>query len=293
MTTTSLRERRRLLVRALLVALGVSAALAAAQLAVSEVTGSVAIRAAALERLIDLLVHGTALVGVWAATRPPDPRHPYGYARYETLSAMTIGMFLLVSVAVVVMSSVERIADPDPIVHPLAGISVMLPASAASFWLMWFLNRQARQTRSEAIATESSHAWADALTSAAVVAGILLSEAGLERADPMIGLAVSVVIGMRAFGIVARAADRLTDAALVDVGEVTHTASRVPGVVDCHAVRSRGSEGQVRIDLHIHVDPDLSVGQAHDIARAVEAAIKDSLGGVTEVLVHVGTAGSP
>jgi cation diffusion facilitator family transporter len=205
---------------------------------------------------------------------------------------MAIGMFLLVTVAVVVTSSIERILDPGPIVHPLLGVGVMVPASAASFWLMWFLNRQGRQTRSEAIAAESSHAWADGLTSAAVVVGMLLSGAGFERADPAMGLAVSSVIGLRAFGIVARAADRLTDAALVDVDEVTEAASKVPGVVDCHAVRSRGSEGQVRIDLHIHVDSELSVGRAHEIASAVEAAIKGSVSGVAEVLVHIGGAGS-
>ena len=290
---TSLAERRRVLVQSLAVAIVVTGIVAACQMVASVLTGSVGIRAAALDRMIDLSVHMAALVGVWAATRPPDPKHPYGYERYETLTSMAIGMFLLVTVALVVRSSVGRLQDPEVVQQPLLGIVVMAPASAASFWLTWFLSRQSARFKSDVLLTESSHAWADGLTNAAVMGGIICSEADFVRVDPAIGLAVSGLIGLRAARIVLGAADRLTDAALVDVGQIVEVATRIPGVVDCHAVRSRGGSGRIRIDLHIHVDPELSVRRAHGVSRQVEATIKEQVPGVAEVLVHIGAAGAP
>jgi cation diffusion facilitator family transporter len=273
------------------VAILVSAVLAVTQVVASAVTGSVGIRAATLDRLIDLSVHGAALVGVWAATRPPDKGHPYGFERYETLTSLAIGVFLLVTVAIVVRSSVLRLDEPVEVKEPFLGIATMVPASLASFWLTWFLNRQSLRLKSDVLLSESSHFWADGLSNATVVVGIIGSVAGVERLDPLVGLAVSSLIGFRAIRIVIGAADRLTDAAFVAVDELTQVASRVPGVLDCHAVRSRGGAGGARVDLHIHVDPEMSVRNAHRIAEQVDAAIKDRFPDVAEVLVHIGADG--
>ncbi len=292
-TESSLREKRHLLAQTLIVGVFASGVLAAAQAAASLMTGSVGIRAAAIDRLIDLSVHVAALSGVWMATRPPDPRHPYGYERYETLTSMVIGVFLLATVALVVRSSIERLFDPRPVDLPFVGIAVMAWASAVSFWLTWFFRRMNRRFGSEVISAESSHAWADGLTGTAVLAGIVLSQWDLTRIDAVVGLAASALIGLRAVLIVKGAASLLTDAALVNVEEIVALAKLVPGVEDCHAVRSRGSAGRIRIDMHIHVEPDLPVRQAHRVATEVEAVIKERIAGVAEVLVHVGAAGGP
>ncbi len=283
-------ERRRLLLHTLAAAILVSGVLAVVQVVASFFTGSIGIRAAAIDRVIDLLVHVGALFGVWVATRPPDPKHPYGYERYETVTSMAIGMFLLLTVALVGRSSIERLVTPVPVDLPLFGIAVMAVASVASFLLTRFLSLRSNESGSEAIRAESSHALADGVMNAAIIAGIICSELGLRRVDPAIGLAVSGLIGVRAIGIVLRAADLLTDAALADVDEITETAGHVPGVVECHAVRSRGGGGRIRIDLHIHVDPDLPVRQAHAVATQVEAAIRERVPNVVDVLVHVGAA---
>jgi cation diffusion facilitator family transporter len=291
--SANLIQRRRLLVRTLATAILVSGILAAVQAGAAVVTGSVAISAATIDRFIDLFVHIGAVVGVWTATRPPDQRHPYGYERYETLTSMVIGMTLIVTVAFVVRGSIERLIDPVAIDLPLLGIAVMTAASIASFSLTQFLSVRASESGSEVIRTESSHAWADGLTNAAVVGGIVCSELGLARVDPAIGLAVAGLIGLRAVRIVLGAADLLTDAALVDVNQILAVCNRVPGVVDCHAVRSRGGGGRVRIDLHIHVDPEMPVRDAHAIAAKVEVAIKEQVPEVAEVLVHIGATGGP
>jgi cation diffusion facilitator family transporter len=118
--------------------------------------------------------------------------------------------------------------------------------------------------------------------------GIVVSGIGLERMDPIVGLGVAALIGWRAFSIVRGAADVLTDAGMVDPDEITRVACSVPGVVGCHAVRSRGAGGRLQVDLHIGVDPGLTVREAHDIAEQVEKAVEENISAVEEVLVHVG-----
>ena len=88
--------------------------------------------------------------------------------------------------------------------------------------------------------------------------------------------------------IVRGAADVLTDAAMVDPDEITRVARSVPGVVGCHAVRSRGVGGRLQVDLHIGVSPELTVREADEIAERVEKAVEDSVAEVAEVLVHIG-----
>jgi cation diffusion facilitator family transporter len=281
-------HRRRELLLTLGVALVVHASLAAGQGVSATITGSVGVTASALDGLVGGSMHLLGLAGIWLGTRPADPRHPYGYARYETLASMFIGMLLLVTVAIVVRGSIDRLANPEAVSAPLLGVAVMLGSGGASFGLHRFLRSRGARLHSAVISSESTHAWADAAADASIVVGIAASGIGLERIDPIVGLGVAALIGWRAFSIVRGAADVLTDAAMVDPDEITRVACSVPGVVGCHAVRSRGVGGRLQVDLHIGVAPELTVREAHDIAEQVEKAVEESVSEVAEVLVHVG-----
>ncbi|HEX9634561.1 MAG TPA: cation transporter dimerization domain-containing protein [Candidatus Limnocylindria bacterium] len=116
---------------------------------------------------------------------------------------------------------------------------------------------------------------------AAVVAGGV----GFPRLDPVVALAVGGVVAWRGWGVVRGAAEVLTDAAAVDTDAIRASALAVAGVRDCHAVRSRGEAGHVRVDLRIHVAPDLTIVEGHRIAEAVEAEIRQLDLGIAEVLV--------
>ena len=111
---------------------------------------------------------------------------------------------------------------------------------------------------------------------------------GFPVLDPIVALAVGGVIGWRGWGVVRGAAEVLTDAAAIDIDAIRVVVLAVPGVGDCHAVRSRGEAGHVRVDLHIHVDQDLTIVEGHRIAKAVEAEIRRLDLGIAEVLVHLG-----
>jgi cation diffusion facilitator family transporter len=236
------------------------------------------------------VAHVLAIAGIWLGTRPPDATHPYGYARYEQVVSMGIGMLLLTAVGAIVITSVARLVTPVPVFLPGIGVLVMAASAAANSGLYLFLRRRARHLRSEVLGTEAVHAWADALAAAAVIAGIGISRAGFPRLDPAVALGLAGLVAWRSWTIIQSAASVLTDAAVVDLEAIRRAAADVAGVLDCHAVRCRGEAGHVRVDLHVHVAPELTVARAHEIARAVEDRIRTDVEDVIDVLVHVGVA---
>ena len=286
--TVAVADRRRVLLIAVGVTLGLHLALLAAQAFAAVLTGSVAVAANALHTGVDTAAHLVALGGVWLATRPADPRHPYGYERYEALASLLIGMLLLVAVGVIVASAVPRLADPEPGAATGVGLAIMAASAASTGGLALYLRRKARQTQSRVLGSEAIHAAADALISIGVLAAVALSAAGAPRLDPIVALGVAGVVAWRGWVVARGAADVLTDTATVDTDAIRTAALTVPGVRGCHAVRSRGEAGHVRIDLHVHVAPELTIIEAHEIAREVESAIRRLDFGVAEVLVHLG-----
>jgi cation diffusion facilitator family transporter len=286
---TTLGRRRELLVP-LVITIGAHLLLLSAQALAAVLTGSVAIGANALHLAVDTAVHAVAVGGVWLATRPADPRHPYGYERYEALASLLIGMLLLVAVALIVSSAIPRLIEPEPSRSTWTGMGIMAVSASATGVLAWFLHRRGRQLRSRVLRSEAVHATADALVAVGVLAAVGAGGAGFPQVDPLVALFVGGVVAWRGWGVVRGAAEVLTDAAAVDTHVIRATAMAVPGVRNCHAVRSRGEAGHVRVDLHIHVAPDLTIVEAHGISEAVERRIRQLDFGIAEVLVHLGAA---
>jgi cation diffusion facilitator family transporter len=286
--TKAVADRRRALLAAVGVTIAVHLALLTAQAAAAVLTGSVAITANALHMGVDTAAHMVALGGVWLATRPSDPRHPYGYERYEALASLLIGMLLLVAVGVIVSSALPRLAEPQPGAAAGVGLAIMAISAASTAGLALYLRRKSRQTQSRVLGSEAIHAAADALISIGVLAAVAVSAVGFPRLDPIVALGVAGVVAWRGWLIARGAAEVLTDAAAVDTDAIRTAALAVPGVRNCHAVRSRGEAGHIRVDLHVHVAPELTIVEAHEIAREVESVIRRLDLGIAEVLVHLG-----
>jgi cation diffusion facilitator family transporter len=272
------------------VALGVHVALGLAQGVSAWATGSVGLGASALHAVMGTLAHGIALAGVWMATRPPDRTHPYGYERYEHVAAMAIGMLLLATVAAITVSAGTRLMRPTPLAATGVGAGVMIGSAIANAGLWGFLRHRARALASRVLASEAVHAGADVAMAAAVIAGLVLSGPGMRWLDPIVALGVAGLVTWRGWHLVWASAAVLSDTAGVDVDAIARMAAGIAGVGDVHAVRCRGEFGRVRVDLHIHVDPDLKVAQAHAIAKAVEDRVMAGLGGSARCSSTLGRA---
>lgn len=241
------------------------------------------------------LLHGAGsiigLIGITLATRPPDKDHPYGYDRYEPLASMGIAVFMFFMVWNIISNAVSRTHSAS-ISHVnstwgfiilICGLPIM---SSLSFWE----RKQGKRLNSSVLISDSTRLRADIWITIAVIVGLICILLGYPHFDIAVSLLVAGVIGWSAWKIIRGASRILSDAAIVSTDQIAEVARKVDGVIDCHNVRARGYGGMVRVDLHILVDPNISVTKSHGISKKVENEIRTYVGGIVEVLVHIGPA---
>jgi cation diffusion facilitator family transporter len=120
-----------------------------------------------------------------------------------------------------------------------------------------------------------------------VIAGLVAVRLGYPAADPLIALVVAAVIAFTALKVLRQSTATLSDSSRIPSVEIVSVCSEVPGVLGCHQVRTRGLESEVYVDMHILVEPTMSVDAGHAIAEKVESAIRGEFGTVVDVVVHV------
>lgn len=227
---------------------------------------------------------------MYLASRPPDPQHPYGYERYEPLAAMGIAVAMILALLEILERAWASLWSPG--VPAVTGLSfaIMFAATGLTLGLSAWERRRARQLSSTVLHADAARAWGDTLVSLSVIVGLVAVSLGFPFVDTLVSVAVAGIIAWTAWGIVHGASGVLTDAAVGDVERIAQVAAAVEGVRGCHQVRARGVSGMVRVDLHVTVDPAMRVDEAHRVAEEVGRRVREQVGGIAEVLVHVGAA---
>jgi cation diffusion facilitator family transporter len=280
--------------RILSLVLALNLVVAGAKLGYGFISGSVAMSADGFNSLLDAFANVIGIVGMAVAARPPDREHHFGHGRYETLASMAIGALMAVGVFEIVQSAVSRWqTGATPEVTQLS-FGVMLGTMAINAGVTIWERRSARILRSDLLEADSRHTGSDVLVSAAVILGLLGERLGLKGADAAVSLVVAAMVAWAAWGILREASLVLTDAA-TDVEPKTLLSAIVaaPGAITAHNLRVRSSGGRNWVEVHVTVDPDLTVKQAHEVATGVEDAIRDEVGPDTQVIVHVEPAEPP
>ncbi|MCX7623415.1 MAG: cation diffusion facilitator family transporter [Thermomicrobium sp.] len=280
-------SRSRAIRNTLLVVLALNLTVAVAKLIVGIVTGSLAILSDGLNSLFDASANVVGLVGMAVATRPPDPEHPYGHRRFEALTALVIAGAMGLLVVQILQEAWQRLhAGAHPEATPLS-FAVMTATLLVNVGVSTWERRRGQELRSPILSADAKHTAADALVSLAVIAGLVAVRLGYPLVDPLLAIGIAGVIGWGAWTIIRDAALTLSDTAVVPVEVIECAVLAVPGVRGVHNVRTRGGDGLVWVDLHIQVDPELSVRAAHDIASTVARAVEDTIGQSADVTVHV------
>ena len=271
--------------------MAVSGALAVAKILVGIAGHSTAAVADGVESFTDLLTSSLLLAGLTLGAKPADENHPYGHGRVEILSGLLIGLGLAMIGALIAYSSVERLAHPhlplqNYVVWPLVASLAAKPAMA-----VWKF-RYGRKIQSAALAAD---AWHDATDSSS--AAMALIAVGLALHDPRRftvadcygGLAVGLVIVAAGVRVAYQTAMQLMDTMPEDrlMDQIRLAASEVAGVRGVEKCYARKTGLRYHVDLHLEVDPDMTVRQSHEIAHQARLHILESLDWVADVLVHV------
>lgn len=249
--------------------------------------GSLSMLADAAHSAFDSSSNLVGLVAITVAARGPDREHPYGHQRFEVLGAASIGVFLALVVAGIVEGAVERLRTPAASVVTPLQLGALLLTLAVNVAVARYERRQGEALRSAVLLADAQHTGSDVYATLAVVAALACTWLGWPQADPVIALLIAAYVGWVALRVLLRASDVLADRAALEAEAVTRVAAAVAGVVDVHDVRTRGPEGAVFADLRVHVDPAMTVKAAHDVAHAVEAALRREFPSIVDIVVHI------
>jgi cation diffusion facilitator family transporter len=274
---------RRVLIQVLLI----NALVTAAKFAVGAISGSIAVLADAFNSLIDSTSNVIGLIGVRAASDPPDADHPYGHRRYETLATLGIGALLLLAGWEVLRNIFDRIVNGGaPNADPLA-LGLLALTVPVNLFVVWHETRRGRTLGSEVLLADATQTRVGLWTTFVAFAGLIGGAIGLPWLDLLFALVIAAVIGREAWRILRATSGVLSDEAAIDPALIEQIARQVPGVRLATRVRSRGRGDDIHLDLHVKVDAAMSTAHAHAIASEVERRLMAEVPGVVDAVVHV------
>jgi cation diffusion facilitator family transporter len=287
LSTSGLARGRRLAIASVIS----SAVLALLNVTVGVWSDSTSVVAIGVEFGGDVFASTVVLVGLLMATRPPDANHPYGHGRLETLAALIVGMVLVFGGAIVSYRSLLR-ADAGHDAPGALAMAALLFAVVVRGVMSTLKFRVARAIGSGSLAAD---AWNDAVDILSAVVGLVavglarFDPARFLRADHYGGFIVGLIVVVSGLRIVREASfdlvDTMPDKSRLD--EVRDVALRVAGVRGVEKQLARKTGLQYHVDLHLEVDPLLTVREGHQIAHDVRKRVRNELSWVADVLVHV------
>jgi cation diffusion facilitator family transporter len=252
---------------------------------------STAVVADGLESASDVIASGFVLFGLTLAAKPADDNHPYGHGRVETLTGLLIGLVLMVGGALISWNAIRRVGQP----HETLAAFVIWPliiSLAAKTGLAALKFRYGRKLKSDALIAD---AWNDAMDTISAIAALaavgltLTDRLRFAEADRYGGFVVGLIVVSAGIRVVRETTmqlmDTMPDARLI--GQIREAASGVPGVRGVEKCFARKTGFKYHVDLHLEVDPEMTVRQSHQLAHQVQLNILARLDWVADVLVHV------
>ena len=252
---------------------------------------STAVVADGLESAGDVFASGFVWLGLTLAAIPPDRNHPYGHGRVEILTGLLIGLFLAAGGAVISYGSLQRLGVHRP---PMAGFVIwpLIASLAAKSGLAALKFRYGHRLASAALVADAWNDTVDCIsaTAALIAVGLSLSDpARFSDADQYGGFVVGLFVISTGVRVARETAlqlmDTMPDDRLMD--QIRAAALAVEGVRGVEKCFARKTGLRYHVDLHLEVDPDLTVRQSHEIAHNVQEKVTQELDWVAGVLVHV------
>jgi cation diffusion facilitator family transporter len=277
--------------RASLAGMIISGLLAIAKVLVGWQAGSQAVIADGVESAMDVLTALAVLISLGVAVRPPDEDHPYGHGRFEMLTGLVLGHLLSLTGVIIAWRSIVVMLSPRHAPAPYA-IWPLAVSIVVKFFLSAYKMRTGRKIGSSALIADAWNDTVDMLsgTVALVAVGLSIwSPALFHNADPIGGVLVGAIIVVLGFKVVRETTLHLMDTMpeAKTMKEIRASALTVAGALGVEKCFARKTGLRYHVDLHLEVDPDLTVRDSHSIAEQVRNKVKKDLPWVADVLVHV------
>lgn len=284
------QERAQISKRVTLVGALVNVLLSVVKVIVGFVAQSHALIVDGIHSLSDLLSDAMVWFASHHAQYGPDANHPYGHGRFETGATLGLGLLLILVAVGIVWDSTERLFSPELLLHPgTLALLVAIFSVLVKEVLYHYTVRAGRRIGSKMLRANAWHHRSDAVSSIVVVVGIGGTIAGLPYLDTVAAVVVGVMIGRVGWELGWSAFEELMDVGLGQEGlekvkEIIHS---VDGVDAIHMLRTRSIGGEIAVDVHVLVEPWLSVTEGHIISQTVMDRLLEQVDEVSDVTVHI------
>tara|TARA_Y100001001_G_scaffold72195_1_gene70073 strand:+ start:146 stop:1315 length:1170 start_codon:yes stop_codon:yes gene_type:complete len=257
---------------------------------VGYIGNSQALIADGIHSLSDLITDILVLVATKHSAQAADEGHPYGHDRIQTLVSLALAGSLGIIAIVIAWDAVIRIVSPESLLlpgfWPLAVAAISVVSKEGYFQ---YVVRHPSAATSRMLYANAWHSRSDALSSLAVIVGVGGVLAGFAWADAFAAIVVAGLLLVVAYRIGREGAEELIDSAASPVlnANMRKTILSIEGVRDSHELRTRRMADKVLADVHIRVDPLISVSEGHRIGDEVMDALKTRFPEVGDVVVHI------
>lgn len=253
-------------------------------------TGALSIAASLADSALDLTVSVGALAAIAYAARPPDDDHAFGHSSAEDLAALGQSVFILASAGVITWAAVARLysGPPSPIVGEGRGMVVMLLSILLTLGLVAWQRRVIRATGNKVVRADQLHYLGDLIPNVGAIVSLAASAwFGLGQIDSLVALGAAAVLAVGALRIGKGAWDALMDKGADPemIADIEALASKWPGLHGFHDLKTRTAGSVVFVNLHIELDGNLTLTEAHDIGAGLRHAIMDAYP-QADVMIH-------
>ena len=238
----------------------------------------------------DLMTDALVFFAARHAKEAPDETHPYGHGRFETIGTLVLGGVLIVVGIGIIWDAVERLFAPDQLMHPAAyTLYIAIFSILANEWLFFYTRHLANQINSDLLRANAWHHRSDSVSSVVVLVGIGGTMLGLPYLDAIGAVLVGLMVVQIGWNLGWGAIQELADAGLEEehLSKIRQVIANVSGVNSVHMLRTRRLGGHALADVHVQVDPWLSVSEGHRIAEVVQYGLIDQVELLEDVTVHI------
>lgn len=260
-----------------------------AKIVIGWMANSQALVADGVHSLSDLLTDFMVLYAAKHSHKEADSQHPYGHGRIETLTTASLGLVLVAIAFGIGYHSIQRLNDNEAVVEfGMLAFSIALISVLTKEWIYRYTMSAARRLRSDMLMANAWHSRSDAFSSMVVLVGIMGVALGHAYLDAIAAVIVAAMIAKIGIDLLRSSTQELIDSALEPekVALLRQQIVAVDGVRSIHMLRTRKSAGNILVDVHIQVDPRLSVSEGHRIGDVVRQSLLNQADGITDVTIH-------
>ena len=228
------------------------------------------------------------LIGIGIASKPKDKEHPYGHNKFEVICGLFIGGMLLFLSYKIIMDAILSFKSPVAPNITIESLIALVITLIVNLLVCNYEHKAGKKLNSYILISDSLHTKSDIFVSIGVLATLVGVKLGLPPIiDPIASLVVAGFILHASYEIFKSTINVLVDKAVVDDKEIIEVIKTFKEVKYCHDIRSRGSENNIHVDMHVLVDPNMTIEEGHKLSHDIEDKIREITNQSTQVIVHI------